>query len=46
MQFATKWRVSDNRGHPWLVCVHGYTTSLLKLSMVEGAYKRTRTHNY
>ena len=29
MRFATKWRVSDNRGCPWLVCVHGYTVIFL-----------------
>ena len=47
MQFATEWRVSDNRGRPRLVCVHGYTAILLKLSMVEGAYReRTHTHTH
>ena len=47
MRFATEWWVSDNRGRPRLVCVHSYMAILLKLSMIEGAYKphiHTHTH--
>ena len=40
MRFATKWRVSDNHGHP------RYTAIFLILSMVEGAYKHTHTHTH
>ena len=29
LRFATEWRVSDNHGRPWLVCVHGYTVIFL-----------------
>ena len=46
MRFATEWRVSDNRGSPQLECARGYTAILLKLSMVEGAYKRAHTHTH
>ena len=29
MRFAIEWRVSDNRGRPWLVCVQSYTVIFL-----------------
>ena len=29
MRFATDWRFSDNRGRPWLVCVHSFIVIIL-----------------
>ena len=29
MGWATSWWLPDNRGRPWLVCVHGYTVIFL-----------------
>ena len=43
MQFATEWQVSDNRGHPQLVCPRLYSIFPI-LSTVEGAYKHTHIH--
>ena len=44
MRFSTEWQVSDNRGRPRLVCVHGSPWFFWWVSMVEGALIQTHTH--
>ena len=50
MRFANDWRLSDNRGRPWLVCVHGYT-EIFRMCVhgcrcLQNAHTHTHTNRY